>query len=176
VIEIVKFTLIAGVESGKEFLREVFPIAPGSLMKITMDHDLVSLRFQIPKPPHETVIFRGRAVVMVIRNYQQGANRNSVAGKLRHNFRHRCSSRWCYVVHGDDQSFAIGFRRKREHGRQRCRSGAGHAGFSISTREQTSLIATAPSEGFRQIPHPSLAARTTGTSGGVPSLSVLGSL
>src|ERR1700682_2165040 len=45
------------------------------------------------------------------------------------------------VMHGNHESGALRFRREREDGRQRRRTGPGHAGFSVSTGAQTSPIA-----------------------------------
>lgn len=140
VIEVVKFPFVAGIQAGEEFLRQVFILPPRPLMKITVDHDLVSLPFQILKPANEGAIFRERAAMVIVRHHEQRANRNPMMRKVRQNCFHYKSSRRRNVMHGNDQSFPIRFRRKSEDGGQRCRSGAGHAGFSIPSGTQTSLI------------------------------------
>ena len=126
-------------------------------MKVAMDHDLVPFRFQILEPSDKGAIFRETAAMMVIGNDQERANLHAVMRQLPDDFLHARSSRRCDIMHGNHQRLALRFRGKLEDRRERCRSGAGHAGFSISIRRQTSVIALAETSHSRR---PYLAIRT----------------
>ncbi len=59
VVEIIKFAFVIGIKPGQEFLARILAVSTRSLMKIAMDHNLVSLRFQILKPADKSAILRG---------------------------------------------------------------------------------------------------------------------
>src|SRR2546423_13201693 len=91
-------------------------------------------------------------------------------GQLRDDFLRARLRDWRHVMDRNVQGRALRFRREREDGRQRRRTGPGHAGFSISTGAQTSLIAMlSPSAQSRRTARWSPAARITATAGATPS-------
>ena len=98
-------------------------------MKISVDHDLVPLGFQILKPANKPAIFSGRAAPMIIRHDQERADRDAAMSQLRDYFLDARLRRGRDIVNRNDQRRPLRFRREREEGRQRRRTGSGHAGI-----------------------------------------------
>ena len=110
VIEVVEFAFIVGVEPGKKLVAQLFPRARRPLVKVTVDHDLVSMRLQFLQPSHKPAVLGRAPTVMIVGHHQEGANQNPMMAKLLQDFRDSRLSNRRDIMHGHDQCFTVRFR------------------------------------------------------------------
>src|SRR5207237_10868522 len=71
VIQVEEFAFVASVNSGHEFFRDPFVGAPWPLVKVTVNHNLVTARFKIAQPGDKSWVPCGASLAVIIGHHQK---------------------------------------------------------------------------------------------------------
>ena len=91
--QVVKFSLILRVESCQELIAQSFFLTPGTLMKIAVDDNFVTIPLQAPEPCDKLPVFCEEALMMIVGNHEKRTDTHTVTGEF-------CNDRSCNFLVG----------------------------------------------------------------------------
>ena len=123
-------------------------------MKITVDHNFVSVRFQRSKPCDEFAVFGERALVVIIRHHKNRTNADAVRAQFRNNRARDLLSARGDVVQRHDGGIGRGAGSRNERKELRCRNCTHIANFLSSSSFEQGKKVPSRNDGFPAVAPP----------------------
>ena len=82
ITQIVKLAFVLRVKSCHEFVAQSFFRTTRTLVKITVDDDFMTLRFQTPQPRHKLPAFCEQSLMVKIGHHKERTNAHTVTGQF----------------------------------------------------------------------------------------------
>src|SRR6266480_3334876 len=82
VAEVVKLALVLGVELCQKFVAQSFFCTARTFVKITVDDNFVTIRFQTSEPRYKLLVFCEQPLAMIIRHDKERTGAHAAIGQL----------------------------------------------------------------------------------------------
>ena len=82
IAKIVKLSLVLSIEIGEEFIAQSFLRGARTFVKIAVDDNFMTVRFQPAEPRHKLLVICEEPLVMIIRHNEQRTHAHTTTGQL----------------------------------------------------------------------------------------------